>query len=165
MPPDPESSGLESRVDRQLTCWVRLRVLLTHHIGGQLVAGQIFHVFVVCVDDLCELAAVHHLFKHPHVDRRVKVVVFGSVGSHNLSNGRAPVYTDAKMNPYISKKKRKICNSTLNPNHRGSNLALNSCSTLAETLAPIPVRTQVFRWPWWWFCPDQTAWPQAFFET
>lgn len=79
----------------------RPRVLLTHHVGGQLVAGQIFHVFVVRVDDLCEFAAVHHLFEHPHVDRGVEVVVLGGVGAHDLGNGRAPEDTQANAKKYV----------------------------------------------------------------
>lgn len=62
-----------------------------YHIGGQLVTGQIFHIFMVCVDDFCEFAVVHHLFEHPHVHCGVKLVVLGCVGTHNLGNGRAPV--------------------------------------------------------------------------
>lgn len=65
-------------------------VLRSHHIGGQLVSGQILHIFVVCVDDFCEFTAVHHLLKHPHVHCGVELVILGRIGTHNLSNGRAP---------------------------------------------------------------------------
>lgn len=64
---------------------------MTYHIGGQLVTGQIFHIFVVRVDDFCEFAAVHRLLEHPHVHRGDKRVVLGGVGAHDLGNGRAPV--------------------------------------------------------------------------
>lgn len=53
--------------------------------------GEIFHIFMVCVDDFCELATVHRLLKHPHVHCGVKLVILGCIGSHNLGNGRAPV--------------------------------------------------------------------------
>lgn len=62
-----------------------------HHIRGQLVTRQVLDILVVRVDDLRELAPVHHLLKHPHVDGGDEPVVFGRVGSHNLGNGRAPV--------------------------------------------------------------------------
>lgn len=62
-----------------------------HHIGGQLVTGQILHIFMVCVNDFCEFTAVDCLLKHPHVHRGVELVILGCVGAHNLGNGRAPV--------------------------------------------------------------------------
>lgn len=49
---------------------------------------------MVCVDDFCELTAVHRLFKHPHVHSGVELVILGCVGTHNLGNGRAPVETE-----------------------------------------------------------------------
>lgn len=66
-----------------------------HHIRGQLVTRQVLDILVVRVDDLRELAPVHHLLKHPHVDGGDKPVVFGGVGSHDLGNGRAPVEGEA----------------------------------------------------------------------
>lgn len=59
-------------------------------------SGQIFHVHVVRVDDLCEFAAIHRLFKHPHVDRGVEVVVLGGVGSYDLGDSGAPEDTEAR---------------------------------------------------------------------
>lgn len=73
------------------------RCFHAHHIGGQLVTGQVFHVFVVCVDDFCEFTAVHRLFEHPHVHCGVKLVILGCVGTHNLGNGRAPVDMESQM--------------------------------------------------------------------
>lgn len=78
--------------------------MLTHHVGGQLVARQIFHVFVVCVDDLCEFAAAHRLLEHPHVDRGVEAVVLGGVGAHDLGDGRAPADTEEEKYPAVSDK-------------------------------------------------------------
>ena len=53
--------------------------------------GQIFHIFVVCVDDFCEFTVVNHLLEHPHVHCGLELVILGCVGTHNLGNGRAPV--------------------------------------------------------------------------
>lgn len=72
---------------QQMRCFL----FQTHHIGRQLVAWQVFHVFMVCVDDFGEFAVVHRLLKHPHVNRGVKLVIFGCVGTNNLGNGRSPV--------------------------------------------------------------------------
>ena len=68
--------------------------VFVYHIGGQLVAGQIFHILVVVVDDFCEFTSVHRLLEHPHVHCGVEPVILGCVGTHNLGNGRAPVYME-----------------------------------------------------------------------
>lgn len=56
-------------------------------------AGKILDVLVIRVDDVGELAAVHRLLKHPHVDRGVEALVLGSVGTHDLGDGGAPADT------------------------------------------------------------------------
>lgn len=50
---------------------------------------------MVSVDDLSQLAPVHHLLEHPHLDSLVKFRVPSSIGTHDLGDGRAPVLSTA----------------------------------------------------------------------
>lgn len=52
---------------------------------------QVFDVLMFSVDNFREFASVHHFFKHPHVHSVLKCVILGSVGAHDLGNGRTPV--------------------------------------------------------------------------
>ena len=45
---------------------------------------------MVNVDDIREFPALDHLLKNPHVHRRVKPVILGSIGTNYLSDGRPP---------------------------------------------------------------------------
>lgn len=46
---------------------------------------------MVGVNDVCQLATIHHLFKHPHGHCVVKLGVLRSIGTHYFGNSRAPV--------------------------------------------------------------------------
>ncbi len=81
---------LQQKIQCAMSTSHRRESFHAHHIGGQLVTGQIFHIFMVFVDDFCEFTAVHRLFEHPHVHCGLKLVILGCVGAHNLGNGRAP---------------------------------------------------------------------------
>ena len=41
-------------------------VRVCNDVGRELYAGHIFDVFVVLVDDICQLAPVDYLLEHPH---------------------------------------------------------------------------------------------------
>lgn len=54
---------------------VHLATKTTHHILGQLLAGQILDVLVLRVDDLRELLALDHLLEDPHPNRRIELLL------------------------------------------------------------------------------------------
>lgn len=62
----------------------------THHVPGQLVAGQVLDVLVFCVDDLRQLPPVDHFFINPHVDHGVEAVGRFHVVADDLGDGGTP---------------------------------------------------------------------------
>lgn len=65
---------------------------------------EILDVLVFSVDYLCELSAIHHFLKHPHVDSLVKPGVLGHIGTNDFGYSRAPVESiDQKPRGYPPK--------------------------------------------------------------
>lgn len=62
----------------------------SHHIVWKFPPREVFHVLVVCVNDLSQLASVNHLFKNPHVNDIVKLWILCCISSHNFGDGGAP---------------------------------------------------------------------------
>lgn len=72
----------------------------THHIPWQLVTWQIFDVFVLRINDLCQLPPFYHLFVNPHVHHRVKPVGGFDIVANYFGNGGTPKKRSGEMTDY-----------------------------------------------------------------
>lgn len=70
---------------------IKCTMQVSYNILRKLVSRQILDVVVVCVYDLCEFTSVHRLFKHPHINRGVKLWIIPCICANYLSNSRTPV--------------------------------------------------------------------------
>ncbi len=70
---------------------IKCKMQVSYNILRKLVSRQILDVVVVCVYDLCEFPSVHRLFKHPHINRGVKLWIIPCICANYLSNSRTPV--------------------------------------------------------------------------
>lgn len=58
----------------------------SYHVFWQLVSREIFHIFVVIVDDVCQLPPVNGFLKHPHLDRGGKLLQVLYIISNDFCN-------------------------------------------------------------------------------
>lgn len=69
---------------------IKCKMQVSYNILRKLVSRQILDVLVVCVYDLCEFTSVHRLFKHPHINRGVKLCIIPCICANYLSDSRTP---------------------------------------------------------------------------
>lgn len=62
----------------------------TYHILRYLVSRQVLDILVLLIDDLCQLPSIHHLFKHPHLHRWMKLFVLLNIDPNHAGNSWAP---------------------------------------------------------------------------
>lgn len=61
------------------------------NVHRELVSRQVLDVLMLCVDNLTQLATIHHFLVDVHANFIRKVRVFSGIGANDLGDSRAPV--------------------------------------------------------------------------
>lgn len=71
-------------------CSGKITENISYYIVRNFMSWEVFDIFMVCVYNLCEFAAVHFLFKYPHVDDSLKLIQSLYIVPYNFGYCWAP---------------------------------------------------------------------------